>query len=98
MPQGDTRHVRETNLRLGAAVAEIEGLYSALLRTSDPERRWRLRADLARAARRLAALAVLPPGKPAPDPVARGSRWRRRRKLAARGAEWIMNRYGRDAG
>jgi plasmid stabilization system protein ParE len=96
MPHGDTRRVRETNLRLGAAVAEIEGLYSALLRTSDPERRWRLRADLARAARRLAALALLPPGQRPPESITRGSRWRRRRKLAARGAEWIMNRYGRD--
>ncbi|MBV9023467.1 MAG: hypothetical protein JO362_06670 [Streptomycetaceae bacterium] len=96
MPHGDTWRVRETNLRLGAAIAEVEGLYSALLRANSPERHVQLRADLACAARRVAALAILPAGQRPPAPVARNSRWRRRRRLAARGAAWIAARYGQE--
>jgi hypothetical protein len=95
MPYGETQQVHETNLRLGAAIAEIEGLYSVLLRTRSPERRRQLRGDLARAAGRLYTLALLPPGGRPPAPVVRSSRWKRRRKVAARGAAWIAARYGR---
>ncbi len=98
MPQGEIRQRREVNLRIGAAVAEIEGLYAALLRTTRPRQRARLLAELARAGRRLGALAVLPPERLPPTP-AYGSRRRRRRMLAQRGAAWIMSRFaGRDGG
>ncbi|MEU1627651.1 hypothetical protein ABZ746_20430 [Streptomyces sp. NPDC020096] len=96
MPQGEIRQRREVNLRIGAAVAEIEGLYAALLQTTRPQQRIRLLAELARAGRRLTFLAALPPGRQ-PPPRTPGSRRRRRRVLAARGAAWIITRYtGRD--
>ena len=98
MPQGEIRQRREVNLRIGAAVAEIEGLYAALLRTTRPRQRARLLAELARAGRRLTALAMLPPERMPPTPAS-GSRRRRRRMMAQRGAAWIMSRFpGRDAG
>ncbi|MGW5651347.1 hypothetical protein [Streptomyces humi] len=96
MPHRDIRRVRETNLRLGAALAEVEGLYTALVRTDSPGRRRRLMTDLARAADRLAGLAAAPPGPRPPNSGARRSRWARRRVLAERGAEWIAARYRRD--
>lgn len=95
MPHRDIRRVREANLRLGAALAEVEGLYSALLRAGSPRRRRRLRAELARAADRLAKVAAAPPGPPSAASGARRSRWGRRRVLAERGAAWITARYGR---
>ncbi|NUQ96781.1 MAG: hypothetical protein HOY79_09515, partial [Streptomyces sp.] len=58
MPRGDIQRVRAENLRVAAALAEVEGLYSAWLRASSSGRRRRLRAELARAAGRLAALAA----------------------------------------
>ncbi len=96
MPRGDMQRVRDANLRLGAAVAEIEGLYSALLRAGSAERHQRLQADLARAARRLAALAAVPPQTRPLPPAPRRSRWGRRRALAERGAAWITARFGED--
>ncbi|MFC5724255.1 hypothetical protein ACFP1Z_29275 [Streptomyces gamaensis] len=82
------------SVRIGAVVAEIEGLYAALCGGGAAARRERLIADLARAGRRLAELAVVPaPQGAAPGAPAR-SRWRRRRVLAARGAAWILARTG----
>ncbi|WP_269858594.1 hypothetical protein [Streptomyces sp. RPT161] len=98
MPQGEIRQRREVNLRIGAAVAEIEGLYAALLRTTQPRQRVRLLAGLAKAGRRLTVLALLPPERTPPTPAS-GSRRRRRRMLAERGAAWITARFlDRDAG
>ncbi|MEU9451885.1 hypothetical protein [Streptomyces sp. NPDC048277] len=88
--------MREANLRLGAALAEVEGLYTALLKAGSPRRRRRLRAELARAAGRLAELAAAAPGSESRATGARRSRWGRRRILAERGAEWIAARYRRD--
>ncbi|GAA3794141.1 hypothetical protein ACFQ0G_02365 [Streptomyces chiangmaiensis] len=79
---------------LGAAITEIEGLYSALLRADSPERRRRLRADLTSAARRLASLAALPCDQSPRTPVAHGSRRQQRRRLAEGGAAWITAHYG----
>lgn len=96
MPHGDVQR-RGTNLRLGAAVAEIEGLYAALLRTTSPGRHRRLRAELARAAERLAELAAVPgQGRGASPVTPRRSRLQRRKALAERGAAWIIARYGSD--
>lgn len=39
MSRGDIRRVREANLRLGAALAEVEGRYAALLRAGTSARR-----------------------------------------------------------
>ncbi|MFD8719205.1 hypothetical protein ACFV2H_14690 [Streptomyces sp. NPDC059629] len=89
------RRVRDTNLRLGAALAEVEGLYSALLRTASPRRRRRLQAELSRAAGRLAELAAVSKARPEGG-SGRRSRWGRRRVLAERGAAWITARYGRE--
>ncbi|MEU9347707.1 hypothetical protein AB0D74_41585 [Streptomyces sp. NPDC048278] len=89
--------MREENLRLGVALAEVEGLYSALLRAGSPGKRRRLRAELARAAGRLAELATPPPGSPSMAASVPRSRWGRRRVLAERGAAWIAARYRRDA-
>jgi hypothetical protein len=97
MPHRDApRH--DLNLLLGAAVAEIEGLHTALLRTVSPRRRQRLRAELARAAERLAALAVVPGlSQVTLSPVPpRRTRRERRRALAELGAAWIVERYGRN--
>src|SRR5690242_174425 len=96
MPHGDIRRAREENLRLGAAMAEVEGTYSALLRANGLDGHQRLRDDLASASRRLAELAALPPNQRPPTPVARRSRWQRRRLLAERGAAWIVARFGQD--
>jgi hypothetical protein len=96
MPQGDMRSVRETNLRLGALLAEVEGVYSALLRTNSHQRHQWLCEDLARAARRLADLAAPPPDQRLSRPAVRRSRWQRRRVLAEHGAAWIVTRYGRE--
>ena len=85
------RREREENLRLAAAVAEVEGLYSALLRAGSSDRR-RLRAELARAARRLAATAAMP-SQPRSATVRRTRRGRRR-ALAQRGVAWITARDG----
>lgn len=74
-------------MRLGAVVSEIEGLYTALLTTPGGPRRERILADLARAGRRLTALALDPQrvrGRVPPR-----SRWERRRHLASRGAELV---------
>ncbi|MBX7554908.1 hypothetical protein ABZX95_49605 [Streptomyces sp. NPDC004232] len=59
MVHGDVQR-RDENLRLGATVAEIEGLHTALLKTTSPGRRRRLRAVLSRAAERLAGWQPLP--------------------------------------
>ncbi|MEU8695900.1 hypothetical protein [Streptomyces sp. NPDC048665] len=97
MVHGDIQR-RDANLRLGAAVAEIEGLYTALLKTTSPGRRRRLRAELSRAAERLAGLAAAPgPGRGALPAAPRRSRRARRKALAERGAAWIIARYGRNA-
>lgn len=96
MVHGDVQR-REANLRLGAAVAEIEGLYTALLNTTSPGRRRRLRAELSGAAERLAGLAAAPGrGRGALPSAPRRSRRQRRKALAERGAAWIIARYGRD--
>ncbi|MFF4798904.1 hypothetical protein ACFY1U_10890 [Streptomyces sp. NPDC001351] len=50
--------MRAAHLRPAAALAEVEGLCAALLRASSSRRRRRLRAELAHAAGRLAALAA----------------------------------------
>ncbi|WP_427919131.1 hypothetical protein [Streptomyces sp. cg40] len=97
MPRGDMQRVRDANLRLGAALSEVEGLYTALLRTGSSRRRERLLTELARAAGRLAVLAEAPaPEVPSARGGPRGSRRARRRVLAERGAAWIIARYGRS--
>ncbi|MGW7539550.1 hypothetical protein ACWGKQ_00280 [Streptomyces sp. NPDC054770] len=98
MPGGGGRAGRDTNLRIGAALAEVEGLYSALLRAGTADSRRRLQAELARAARRLAALADAPAQAPSPATGVRRSRRGRRRALAEHGAAWIIARYGRSGG
>lgn len=101
MSRGETHRIREENLRLSAAVAEIEGLYTALLRTSGRARRRRLLRQLALAGRRLALPAGGIPRPKAPgEPVraaAAVSRRQRRQALAERGAAWIIARYGPGA-
>ncbi|MDH6110418.1 putative anti-sigma-YlaC factor YlaD [Kitasatospora sp. MAP12-15] len=89
MPWGDRDTSNAAELRLAAAVAEIEGLHTALLRSADPARRRRLLGQLAAAARRLADLAGTAPGLiPA---QARGiSRRQRRRAAITRGANWLL--------
>jgi hypothetical protein len=91
MNRGDHRSTDAAALRLAAAVAEIEGLHAALVHTTDPARRKRLLAELARSADRLATLAAAPPGRvPA---QARGTSPRARRRLALlRGADWLTRR------
>jgi hypothetical protein len=101
MTHGDGQR-RKADLRLAAAVADIEGLYTALLRTTSPGRRRRLHAELFRAADRLAVLAAVPGRERRQERGAsrvrpRRSRRDRRKALAERGAAWIIARYGRDA-
>ncbi|MDH6138858.1 MULTISPECIES: hypothetical protein [Kitasatospora] len=94
MPWGDHRSANSADsLRLAAAVAEIEGLHAALQHTTDPGRRRRLRADLARAAARLASLAAAPPGA-IPQQARGNSRRGRRRAALVRGARWLADRLG----
>jgi hypothetical protein len=94
MPWGDHRSAKSADsLRLAAAVAEIEGLHAALQHTTDPGRRRRLRADLARAAHRLASLAAAPPGS-IPAQARGNSRRGRRRTALVRGARWLAERLG----
>ncbi|MGA5133750.1 hypothetical protein ACPCTO_28510 [Streptomyces olivoreticuli] len=88
MPQGRTSSAGSSNLRIGAAVAEIEGLYAALHATANGQRRERLLTELAQAGRRLTDLALVPQGERVG--VQPRSRWQRRRFLAARGAARIM--------
>ncbi|MER6572174.1 hypothetical protein ABT288_39870 [Streptomyces sp. NPDC001093] len=88
--------MRDANMRLGAALAEVEGLYAALLRAGSSERRRGLQAELARAAGRLATVAAMPTQAPPPRPAGQRSRRGRRRALAERGAAWIIARYGRN--
>lgn len=96
MPHSDAQR-HDANLRMGAAVAEIEGLYTALLRTRSAGRRQQLRAELARAAERLAALATVPGQRQGISPVPRRrTRRERRRALAELGAAWIIERHGRN--
>ncbi|MCC3771559.1 hypothetical protein, partial [Streptomyces sp. UNOC14_S4] len=85
--QGGVSSAGSADLRVGAAVAEIEGLYAALRAAPEGPRRDRLLADLARAGWRLADLA-LAPERPRGGVPPR-SRWERRRFLAARGADLI---------
>ncbi|MFE9423490.1 hypothetical protein ACFYNO_11080 [Kitasatospora sp. NPDC006697] len=97
MPRGDHRSADSANpadsLRLAAAVAEVEGLHAALRHATDPDRHRRLRADLARAAARLAGLAAAPPGR-IPAQARSTSRRARRRAALARGAHWLAQRLG----
>ncbi|MFJ9564712.1 hypothetical protein ACIRQQ_32330 [Streptomyces fuscichromogenes] len=79
-------------------MAEVEGLYTALLRAGTAASRRRLQAELGRAARRLAALAETPELLPPPAAGVRRSRRGRRRALAEHGAAWIIARYGRTGG
>ncbi|OIJ94701.1 hypothetical protein BIV25_21730 [Streptomyces sp. MUSC 14] len=101
MTHGDVQR-RKADLRLAAAVAEIEGLHTALLKTTTPGRRRPLRAELFRAAERLAVLAAVPgrerQGRGASRVRPRRSRRDRRKALAERGAAWLIARHGRDAG
>lgn len=98
MPHGDIRQVRDANLRLGAALAEVEGLYAALLRAGASGRRrmgsrrnWHMP---------LIVSPVWPPCRRQHDPrpllcgARVGAAWR---VLAERGAAWIIARYGDDA-
>ncbi|WP_241777553.1 hypothetical protein [Streptomyces sp. CT34] len=75
------------NLRVGAAVAEIEGLCAALRGARNERHRERILADLAQAGRRLTALALAQQGTRVS--VRPRSRWERRRLLAARGASLV---------
>ncbi|WP_405878204.1 hypothetical protein OG762_05725 [Streptomyces sp. NBC_01136] len=95
MPQEQFPSTGSANLRIGAAVARIEGLYAVLRITGPGARRNRLMAELEDAARRLAAVtggAAEGHGAAVPH-----SRRGRRRALAARGAAWIIARAGRQA-
>lgn len=93
MPQGETPEADTPVTGIGAAVSEIVGLYAALSVSGHDARRTRLLAELARAGRRLAGLALVcsDGGKSA----RRSSRWQRRRVLAARGAAWIISSTNR---
>ncbi|GAA1972033.1 hypothetical protein [Kitasatospora viridis] len=94
MPWGDRRSTDTADsLRLAAAVAEVEGLHAALQHATDPARHRRLRADLARAAARLAGLAAAPPGR-IPAQARFNSRRARRRAALVRGARWLAERLG----
>ncbi|WP_189302446.1 hypothetical protein [Streptomyces albospinus] len=77
-----------TNLRIGAAVARIEGLCAALRGARNERHRERILADLAQAGRRLTALAVAQQ-QGTQGSVRPRSRWERRRVLAARGADLV---------
>ncbi|MFH8983804.1 hypothetical protein [Streptomyces varsoviensis] len=58
------------NLRIGAAVARVEGLYTALRTTAPGARRDQLMTDLARAGRRLAAVVEATPSTASPSSAA----------------------------
>ncbi|MEV6668896.1 hypothetical protein [Streptomyces sp. NPDC051162] len=88
MPHGRTPSTGSNNLRIGAAVAEIEGLYAALHATANERRRERLLGEIAQAGRRLTDLALVPQRDR--GGVQPRSRWQRRRFLAARGAARII--------
>ncbi|GHF09052.1 MULTISPECIES: hypothetical protein [Streptomyces] len=94
MPQEETPPGTDTPpTGIGAAVSDIVGLYAALSVSGHGARRTRLLAELARAGRRLAGLAlVCSDGEKA---ARRSSRWQRRRVLAARGAAWIISSTNR---
>ncbi|GGX34965.1 hypothetical protein GCM10010341_65560 [Streptomyces noursei] len=87
MTGGGMSSTGSTNLHVGAAVAEIEGLYTALRSARNERHRERILADLAQAGRRLTALAQPPQGTR--GSVRPRSRWERRRLLAARGADLV---------
>ena len=89
MPQERFPSTGSTNLRIGAAVARIEGLYAVLRITGPGARRNRLMTELEDAARRLAVVTKAAKGRGAPAPHSRRAR---RRALAARGAAWIIAR------
>ncbi|MFI1091717.1 hypothetical protein [Streptomyces sp. NPDC020917] len=90
------RRVGGTDLRLAAAVAEVEGLYAALLRARSSRRRAEVQAELSRAADRLARLAAVPREERSSADAVTRSRWGRRRALAEHGARWIMARFGAE--
>jgi hypothetical protein len=75
-------------LRLGAAVAEVEGLYNALLDADTRRGKRRLRWELSSAAQRLANLAAADTSTPV------SARRRRRMLVATRGADWVTARFG----
>jgi alkylation response protein AidB-like acyl-CoA dehydrogenase len=94
MGRGGGSRDRDVDLRVGAVMAEIEGLYTMLLRTGRPEHRRRILADLAYAGRRLTALTNSPQAQGRSVTSLPPSRLRRRRDAALRGAEWIGTRFG----
>ncbi|NUQ96077.1 MAG: hypothetical protein HOY79_05760 [Streptomyces sp.] len=94
MSQGGMRRVRDMDLRLAAAMAEVEGLYAVLSQARSSRHREQARADLARAAARLADLAAVPLQERQATAVVTRSRWGRRRVLARRGARWVGARFG----
>ncbi|MBC2874285.1 MULTISPECIES: hypothetical protein [Streptomyces] len=78
------------DLFVGAAVAEIEGLYTELLGGRGERPRDRVLADLARAGHRLASAALPSQGARGARSARPRSRRERRRFLAARGADlWL---------
>lgn len=93
MPQGETPEADAPVTGIGAAVSEIVGLYAALSVSRHGAGRTRLLAELARAGRRLAGLALV--CSDGEKTVRRSSRWQRRRVLAARGAAWIISSTNR---
>jgi len=94
VPQERFPSTGSTNLRIGAAVARIEGLYAALRITGPGARRNRLMTELEDAARWLAAVTKAAKNGGAPVPHSRRAR---RRAMAARGAAWIIARTERRA-
>lgn len=102
MPWSDQTSTDALRLRLGSAVAEIDGLYSELAATAEPGLQRRLRNQLAQAAQRLADLAGTAAGtRTGPTASVPGrrnqlSRLRRRQAAVVRGAEWVINRYRED--
>ncbi|MFF4406808.1 hypothetical protein ACFY2W_02035 [Streptomyces sp. NPDC001262] len=97
VPRGSTPSTGSRNIRIGAAVAEIEGLYTALRSAGQGGHRDRLLTELAQAGRRLTELALSQPSDRTVMVPSR-SRWRRRRVLAAKGAGWIAARTSRRTG
>ncbi|MEU7642239.1 MULTISPECIES: hypothetical protein [unclassified Streptomyces] len=87
MARGEMSSMGSTNLHVGAAVAEIEGLYTALRGARNERHRERILADLAQAGRRLTALTH--PTQGTRGSLRPRSRWERRRLLAARGADLV---------
>ncbi|MGK5637207.1 hypothetical protein ACSNOK_02655 [Streptomyces sp. URMC 126] len=83
------------DLLIGAAVAEIEGLYTELLAGRGERDRDHVLADLARAGRRLASTAHASQNAPRGETRRPRSRRERRRFLAARGADrWLTFAMG----